>query len=609
VQPEPAADADSAESTAGRPASRQGDRLLLGVLLVLLAAATTLSPIRNYDYWWHLKTGALIVSQGRVPRVDPYSFTSPGTPWIDHEWLFQVLAYAGHSTLGPHLLVLIKSALLLGIAFLAARLLMREGHGPAGAAILLMLALVGASFRFDVRPELATLLLVPLAVDLAMRARRTGRVAPLAGIVFLTAFGANLHVGILLVPVLLWAATAATFVAARFGRFRQGGRDAGAAEPPGFLPRLALTALAASLAAGVNPYGLKIYAVPLELRHLLQGLPWPNLEWVAPTWSTTPLFFVAAGLTAVVLILGVRAVDPIAAPALVLSLLIALQHVRNVGLFFLLLPWGLARPARHLVDRMKSSRLYHHGTGGEAVRPGFIVAAVLLLSGIPLLLWLPPEPRFGLGLDAGNEPSRAVDFLEREGIPGPLYNDVRFGGYLVWRRFPAEQVFIDGRNEIYGDLMRDIAASLKEPAAWKAFLDRHRIEAAFLRYNPTLQKVVYTAPDGSHRTGERAFSATYFPRASWALVYWDDDVMVMLRRTPEHEETIARLEYRALQPDDWRFLWASALIGKVPPGPIMAEVERKLREDPDCARAKALQERFAPFAAAAPETSLGPRGR
>src|SRR6185436_5734780 len=84
VQPEPVADQGVAASR-GRPATRQGDQLLLGILLVLLAAATTLSPIRNYDYWWHLKTGALIVSQGQVPRVDPYSFTSPGTPWIDHE--------------------------------------------------------------------------------------------------------------------------------------------------------------------------------------------------------------------------------------------------------------------------------------------------------------------------------------------------------------------------------------------------------------------------------------------------------------------------------------------------------------------------------------------
>jgi len=593
---------------APRKRSRRGDRLLLGVLLVLLAAATTLSPIRNYDYWWHLKTGAVILSEGRIPRHDPYSFTAAGTPWIDHEWLFQVLAYTGHTALGPDLLVILKSALLLGLALLAARLLVREGHGPAGAAVLLMLALVGGAFRFDVRPELATLLIVPLVVDLAMRARREGTKGPLAAIVALTAFGANLHVGILLVPALLWAAAAATFLAARLNRWRALGRDDGP-EPPGFAGRLVLTAAAATLAAGVNPYGLRIYAVPFELRHLLQGLPWPNLEWVAPTWSTTPLFFVTTGIAVVVLLLGVRAADPISAPALLLCLLIAQQHVRNVGLFFLLVPWGLARPARHLIDRVKRSGLYRHGTGGEAVRPGFVIAVVLLAGGLPLLLWLPPEPRFGLGMDVGNEPRRAVDFLEREGIGGPLYNDVRFGGYLIWRRFPADRVFIDSRNEIYGDLMRDIAASLKEPGVWSGFLGRHRIEAAFLRYNPTLQKVVYTAPDGSRRTGERAFSATYFPSPDWALVYWDDDVMVMLRRTPEHAPAIARLEYRAIQPDDWRFVWASAMIGKVPPGPILAEVERKLREDPDCARARELRERFLPFVEAVPEASLHPRGR
>ena len=600
----------SADGVLAAGGARRGDRLLLGLLLLLLAAATTLSPIRNYDYWWHLKTGERILSEGHIPRADPYSFTAPETPWIDHEWLFQVLAYAGHAALGPDLLVLVKSALLMGLIALAARMLLREGHGPAGSAVLLMLALVGGAFRFDVRPELATLLIVPLVVHLAMRARRDGGTRPLAAIVLLTALGANLHVGILLVPAILWGATVATLLASRLAPFRAPARDAAGGEPGGFTARLALTALAATLAAGANPYGLRIYAVPFELRHLLQGLPWPNLEWVAPTWGTTPLFFVAAGLALFVLLLGARAADPIGAPALVLCLAIAFLHVRNVGLFFLLIPWGLARPARHLVDRVKESWLYRRGTGGEAVRPGFVVAAVLLAGGIPLLLWLPPEPRFGIGMDAGNEPRRAVDFLERERIGGPLYNDVRFGGYLIWRLFPGQRVFIDSRNEIYGDLMRDIAASLQAPGAWTSFLGRHRIETAFLRYNPTLQKVVYTAPDGSRRTGERAFSATYFPGTEWALVYWDDDVMVMLRRSPEHQEAIARLEYRAIQPDDWRFLWAGAMIGKVQAGPILAELERKLAEDPTCERALMLRERFAPFVAAgAVEPKTVRRGR
>jgi len=107
----------------------------------------------------------------------------------------------------------------------------------------------------------------------------------------------------------------------------------------------------------------------------------------------------------------------------------------------------------------------------------------------------------------------------------------------------------------------------------------------------------------------RAFSAAYFQSSRWALVYWDDDVMVVLRRAPANDAAIARLEYRAVQPDDWRFLWASAVIGRVPAGPILAELQRKLREDPGCLRARALMERFAPFVEAEAADGAGTRQR
>jgi hypothetical protein len=234
---------------------------------------------------------------------------------------------------------------------------------------------------------------------------------------------------------------------------------------------------------------------------------------------------------------------------------------------------------------------------------------VLLVCGVPLLFWLQPQTSLGLGVARDNDPSGLVDFLEREGVTGLLYNDVRFGGYLVWRRFPEARVFVDGRNEIYGDLLHDIALSMQGPQTWKAFLERRGIEAAMLRYQPTLQKVLYTAPDGKQHPGERAFAATYFPRTDWAIVFWDDDGMILVRRDAAHQDLIARQEYRALHPEDWRFQWAGALIGQVPAGPILADLERKLREDPHCARALELQKRFAMFAPNAALNAPGGAGR
>jgi len=591
--PDPAGNATAVEA----PVSR-GDRLFLGTLVAVLGLLATLSPIRNYDYWWHLRTGALMVEQGRVPRADPYSFTAAGTPWVDHEWLFQVVAWAAHTHAGPAFLVLLKAALVLGLLVLASRFLEREGHGPAGSAFFLTIAIVGSAFRIDVRPELVTLLLVPLAVHLAIMARTTGKKWPLALIVGLCALGSNMHVGVILVPPILLAGAAATALASAIGW-----------EPDGaarrFAPRLLVTGLLAAAATGLNPWGFSIYTVPFHVRDVLGSLPWPNLEWVPPTWETMPLYFIVLPLAAAILLAGLRRADPVAAPALVLAAVLSLSYVRNVGLFFLLVPWGLARPARALVELTKRSVVYRLATGSETVRPGFIAAVVLLLAGVPLLLILPPRPTLGVGMAPGNEPSSAVDFLQRESVGVRLYNDVKFGGYLIWRGFPGTRVFIDSRNEIYGDLMRDIARSMQGPETWKAFLDDHGIDAAFLRYPPSLQKVQWTGRDGRPHQGVRAFSAAYFPQTEWALVYWDDDAMIVVRRTPEQAALIERLEYRALNPDDWQFLYGGVLIGRIPPAVIVADIRRKLSEDPLCVRANELLRRFEPLEAAAREQNAG----
>ena len=68
----------------------------VAVSLLALSAAVSFQKIRTFDYWWHLRTGELIVDLGTVPKSDPYSFTASGEPWIDSHWLHQVGLYAVH---------------------------------------------------------------------------------------------------------------------------------------------------------------------------------------------------------------------------------------------------------------------------------------------------------------------------------------------------------------------------------------------------------------------------------------------------------------------------------------------------------------------------------
>ena len=579
----------------------RSDRILLVLLLACLALASGLSPITNYDYWWHLKTGALILEAKEVPRADPFSFTAKGEPWVDHEWLFQVASYLGHVALGPAVLVALKALFVLGLALLMAHHARREGNSEAGIAILTSAALVGASFRFDVRPELVSLAGLPLVIGLAIRARDTGRHRLLLALPAIVALWSNLHPGAILAPVVLAAGALGTFLHERVSSQPAAGSPSDT--PSRFAQRLALAAAATALASAANPYGFRIYQVPFELSRLLASLPSPNLEWARPRVADFPLFFATAVLTIVILIVCRRRLDPIAAPALALAGVLAAAHLRNIGLFFVLLPFGLARPAAALSIRLMSGALARRlaslrpASGSPAappgVRPGFVAAVVVYVISVPLLTVLPPKLAWGLGVAPDNEPSRAVDFLDRENVGERLYNDVRFGGYLIWRRFPGHRVFIDGRNEVYPRLLREVFASVNDSRAWQAFLEGQGIDAAFVRYSPSLERVVIPGPDGRPgRVLERAFSANHFPSRDWALVYWDDDAMIFARRIPENDDVIARLEYRSVQPEDWRYILAGVLAGRVEPGPILADLERKLQDDPGSARARMLLAAF-----------------
>ena len=47
--------------------------------------------MKDPDTYWHVMTGRWIIAHGDVPRVDVFSHTAAGTPWIDGEWLSQVV--------------------------------------------------------------------------------------------------------------------------------------------------------------------------------------------------------------------------------------------------------------------------------------------------------------------------------------------------------------------------------------------------------------------------------------------------------------------------------------------------------------------------------------
>ncbi|MBU6428888.1 MAG: hypothetical protein KGR26_07760, partial [Cyanobacteria bacterium REEB65] len=46
------------------------------------------------DYAWHLLAGRLMLAGHPVFTADPFSWSAPGKPWVDHEWFSEILLAA-----------------------------------------------------------------------------------------------------------------------------------------------------------------------------------------------------------------------------------------------------------------------------------------------------------------------------------------------------------------------------------------------------------------------------------------------------------------------------------------------------------------------------------
>ncbi|HSE96174.1 MAG TPA: hypothetical protein VLD61_09785, partial [Methylomirabilota bacterium] len=174
-----------------------GERRLVAALyaVTLLGVfALAVSSLTEFDFWWYLKSGELIVQAGAVPASDPFSYTAHGRPWINHMWLTQVLLYGLWTTAGRVALLLVKALVVTAVFAVVLRTMRARGIDPIlGCAMALLAAWAGRDF-WDVRPQIWTYLLVAVYLWV-LREGWERRRAPLLWLPLLMVPWANLHAG------------------------------------------------------------------------------------------------------------------------------------------------------------------------------------------------------------------------------------------------------------------------------------------------------------------------------------------------------------------------------------------------------------------------------
>ncbi len=157
-----------------------GPLLVVDLLLVLAFLGLTFLlgcfPLKDVDFWWHLRTGDLIRATGEIPQKDLYTYTVADRAWIDLHWGYQVALSWGFERFGVVGLNLAKCA----ITCLALLILItaRRRAWPFWAILPAWLpALVLLGGRMYIRPETLSLLYLSAFLAILSQWQRRPRLA------------------------------------------------------------------------------------------------------------------------------------------------------------------------------------------------------------------------------------------------------------------------------------------------------------------------------------------------------------------------------------------------------------------------------------------------
>ena len=464
---------------------------------VVLCFAATLGAIPGVDLWWQLAAGKLIWNTGSVPHTDSFSFTARGRPWVVHEWATDVLFYLIYTKLNPTWLVFLKTAVIGGALSLTLLLSLRRSQRHWLASTVVCFTALAGVYFWDVRPQMFTYLFLAVLLLLLDDFRSNHRTASLWLIPPLTLVWANLHGGFI-VGTLVMCAYLAGDILDWIVR--------GESERKKSL--LLVPTIAAGLAASmINPYGWSLLAYPFKLTAHPQVMH-IIIEWFSPDFHDSgyrlfELLLIALLLGLAWCRLQVSTGDLI---LVVMLLHMSLYSVRHIPLFLI--------AAAPIISHCFSSALGDFGThitARTALNAASAVTAAVTAAG--LLLPLRGKPLFERSIEAESFPKGAVAFIKRAKLAGPMWNEYRWGGYLIWH-LPEHPVFIDGRAEVYyGGPFEDFIAIHRVQPNWQALLDKYGVRFALVDTWAVLARTMEVSPYWRKLYSDRV--ATVFLRTGY----------------------------------------------------------------------------------------------
>ena len=483
-------------------------------MCILTGIALSLKALREPDLWWMYRTGEWMLENWQVTKTDPFSYTFPGTEWVNVKWLYEILIVFGKNLFGVEFIFVfqaIVTILILTFYYKSANLLKQysssiDNYKPkpfAGLVLVALLLLFTIDFRLIGRPEMTSHLMVSIYLYLFWRYFYAPSKQILV-LIPLQILWTNMHEAYGTGMVLILAYLIASW--AQYIYLKKSNRGI---EAPKLLTIAAITSIAGT---ALNPRGFQMLLHPFEIfsqletnQYTTELAPiWKSLYWEKEAYLN--LFFLSGSLLFIVLapILYRKTTlkkKNISAPVkskkkkgttktiitkekhpiewldhnikkyglsngLLYFMLfyLSITAYRNIPFFIIASAPILAIATDYLISRNKSS----------SIRVFIFLGLLGFAFYISIITgkyhsWTESRDKYGLQVLASHNPTGAAQFIKDNKINGLCFSDYLTSAYLLWKLQPDFKTYIDLRDlDIFPkDFFADFAKTTSIPSVFE----------------------------------------------------------------------------------------------------------------------------------------------
>ncbi|MFH1874310.1 MAG: hypothetical protein ABH859_03880 [Pseudomonadota bacterium] len=415
---------------------------------ILIAAALAFLygwiPVVSYDMASRALLGGTILADWSNMQYDHFTYTAAGTYYVNSEWLCDVIIYLLEKVVGQagYLLFRVINIFFFGLSLILIIRLYTKNVIYIIFAVLMVFSVSADRFA-QVGPALVTYALFGYYLYFWEVARLRNNSKFLYAIVPIHWFWFNCHGGALLGLGVIGAMAVGEVLGSVF-KLQQD-----------FNKKLVINTFIVIglclLVALINPYGLNSYYYSFEM---VFGDMGSVVREVLIEWH--PVISDYAKSYTMVLFL------PLVLFGLAFSFIKAAHYFRLAHIFGLIPTLYLGFTGIREIPELATisvlvmsynffSNKQELGINKKRVLSGLILVLSIFLIGYAVLGYRAKYAKWDVFtiVETDFEPKEAVDFLDKNNIHGKGFNGFYTGPYLEVRRWPKDQVFVDGRLHLF----------------------------------------------------------------------------------------------------------------------------------------------------------------